>query len=114
MYSSRYEKDTEIEQQLQDVYKAAMDAFDNQNDVIEEVEGKYVARNAEVAVQFLNAALAALREKSTIKQHKDKLQVTDFANKLPKTVNNNLIIDRNELLKLITEQAKDITPSNKK
>ncbi len=95
------EKDNEIEQQFQEVYEKAMDAFDAQSDITDTVEGKYAARNAEVSVQFLNTALAAAKEKSGLKQHKDKLEVSKAEAGKPKAVNNNLILDRNELLRLI-------------
>jgi len=94
-------KDDEIDKQIQDIYDAAMGAFETQMEEAELVEGKYKARNGEVAVQFLNTALSAAREKSGLKQHKDKIAIAQ--NKLkggPSTVNNNLIVaDRNELLK---------------
>jgi len=119
------EKDVEIEEQFQEVYSKAMDAFDDQQEVTETVEGKYVARNAEVAVQFLNAALNAAKEKSNLKMHKDKLGTATGENgKGPHTVNNNLIVDRNDLLKAVleggppqqgvsTNEPIDVTPEEK-
>lgn len=95
------EKDQEIESQFQEVYDRAMNAFEVQTDIIDVVEGKFVARNAEVAVQFLNAALAAAKEKSALKQHKDKIDVAKTSAGTPNTVNQNLIVDRNEILKLL-------------
>lgn len=92
------EKDKEVEGQLQEVYDAAMGAFETQSQETELVEGKYKARSGEVAVQFLNTALEAAKSKSTMKMHKDKLVHT--ATGSAKTVNNNLIVaDRNDLLK---------------
>lgn len=92
-------KDSEIEEQFQEVYDAAMSAFESQCDEAEVVEGKYKARNAEVAVQFLNAALSAAKEKGSLKQHKDKLS-TAVAKSTGDTTNNNILVaDRNELLK---------------
>jgi hypothetical protein len=92
------EKDKEVEGQFQEVYDAAMGAFETQSQETELVEGKYKARSGEVAVQFLNTALAAAQSKSTLKQHKDKLSTV--VNKAPGTVNNNLIVaDRNDLLR---------------
>lgn len=86
------DKDNEIEGQFQEVYDAAMGAFETQFQEAELVEGKYKARSGEVAVQFLNTALQAAQSKSSLKQHKDKLTV-DLNNKsAPKTVNNNLIV----------------------
>ena len=95
-------KDTELEEQFQEVYDAALGAFEGQMDEAELVEGKYKARNGEVAVQFLNAALAAAREKAGMKKHKDKLAVDKSKAGTPKTLNQNLIVaDRNDLLKEI-------------
>ena len=105
-------KDKELEDQLEEIRSAAMDAFDAQNDVIETVDGKYAARNAEVAVQFLNTALDAVREKSNLKKHKDKLTIDKATAGKPGTQNTTVnIFDRNELLRLMNgEQPKDITP----
>ena len=66
------DKDEEIDEQFQEVYDSTMGAFEGQMEEAELVEGKYKARNGEVAVQFLNAALSAAKEKSNMKQHKDK------------------------------------------
>lgn len=102
------EKDDEIDKQIQDIYNAAMSAFEIQMEEAELVEGKYKARNGEVAVQFLNTALSAARDKAGMKQHKDKVAVAQ--NKIkggPSTGNQQLIVaDRNELLKQIFKQLK--------
>lgn len=96
-------KDSEIENQLEEIRSKAIDAFDAQQDITETVEGKYAARSGEVAVQFLNTALDAIRDKSNLKQHKDKVAIKAT----PKTVNNNLIVaDRNEILKIIADKNK--------
>lgn len=94
-------KDKEIEEQFQEVYDAAMDAYETQAADTETVEPKYRARNQEVAVQYLNTALNAAREKASMKQFKDKM-LNDRKAAGPKTVNNNLVVaDRNEILKQI-------------
>lgn len=92
-------KDTELEQQFQEVFDAAMTSFADQAGLLHTSDPKFSARNMEVANAFLNTALSAVREKSIVKQHKDKLKKTDG----PKTVNNNLIMDRNELLKMLKD-----------
>lgn len=93
-------KDNEIETQFQEIYDCAMDAFDNSFSNTSEVEGKYKARNGEVAVQFLNAALNAANAKAALKKHKDKLTFDAKKAQTPQTLNQNLIVtDRNELLK---------------
>lgn len=68
-------KDDEIDEQFQEIYDRAMAAFEDQVAEAEVVEGKYKARNMEVGVQLLTAALHAAKEKSNQKQHKDKLDV---------------------------------------
>ena len=93
-------KDQEIEQQFEIIYTKALDAYEEQIENTAAVEGKYKARNADVAVQFLNTALSAVREKSVLKQNKDKVAVAKERNSQP-TVNNNLIVDRNTILKMI-------------
>lgn len=92
------DKDSEIESQFQEIYDTAMEAFDNQAQEVEVIDPRFKARNQEVAIQFLNAALNAVKEKSNMKQQKDKLNVAK--NKIQAgTVNNNLIVtDRNSLL----------------
>jgi len=100
------DKDTEIEDQFQVVYDKAMEAFDDQSAEAEMVEGKYKARNAEVAVQYLNAALNAVKEKSDLKRHKDKLTVDMKKADTPNNQTNNLIVDRNDLIRLIREKDK--------
>lgn len=95
-------KDDEIEVQLEEIRTEAMDAFEVQAQEVEQVEGKYKARIGEVAANFLNTALSAVKEKSLLKQHKDKLVVAQQKAIKPGTVNNNVIVtSHNELLKLI-------------
>lgn len=96
------DKDQEIEEQFQEIYEAAMEAFETQTADSEVIEPKFRARNQEVAVQFLNAALNAAKEKSSLKVHKDKLNAAKMKATGPQTVNNNLVVaDRNELLKTL-------------
>ena len=101
-------KDVEIEEQFQEVYDKAMDAFEAQSDITEQVEGKYAARNAEVAAVYLNTALNAAKEKGGMKTHKDKLAVATRNVGKPETVNNNLIMDRNDLLKMLNGESKEL------
>ena len=93
--------DQEINEQFQEVYDTAMDAYEQQAMDIETIEPKYRARNQEVAVQYLNTALAAAKEKSNIKMSKDKM-VTKQATTGPQTLNQSVIVaDRNDVLKEI-------------
>jgi len=98
------EVDNEINEQFQEVFDVAMDAYEQQAQDIETVDPKYRARNQEVAVQYLNTALSAAKEKNNIKQFKDKLVVKE-AVAGPKTLNQQVVIaDRNDMLKGIVER----------
>ena len=81
------EKDEEIEGQFQEIYDAAMGAFEDQCAEAEVVEGKYKARNMEVATQLLNAALHAAKEKANQKKEKDRNDIA--RNKVTRKVTNN-------------------------
>lgn len=96
-------KDAEIEDQLQEIFDVAMTQFEVQSGVCETVEGKYAARNAEVAVQFLTAALNAVQTKGTIKGNKDKI-VAKVVTSPAANGNGNVIMDRNDLLKLLAKE----------
>lgn len=99
-------KDVEIEEQFQEIYDAAMDAFDLNSRNIDGIDPRYRARNHEVAVQYLNAALSAAREKANLKGHKDKLSVAREKTSGARVTNNNLFVgDRNELLKLLQKEG---------
>ena len=100
------DKDTEIEQQLQEIYEAAMGQFEVTREEIEKVEGKYKARNGEVALQALQTALSAVQSKASVKANKDKLAIKQQTAG-PSTLNQNLIVaDRNELLKALGNETK--------
>ena len=109
--SEKYDqKDNELDGQFQEVYDAAFEAFENQSEEAELIDPKYKARNAEVAVQYLNTALQAAREKSNLKQHADKIVIA--SKKGPSTVNNNLIVDRNELLRTLAQGDDEEQPTD--
>jgi len=81
-----------------------MDAFDDNIQGIDNIDSKYRARNHEVAVQYLTTALSAAREKALLKQHKDKLSISERKLSKAQTINNNLYMNRNDLLKLLQKK----------
>lgn len=95
--------DNQINEQYQEIYDVAMDAYETQAGDIEALDPKYRARNQEVAVQYLNTALSAVKEKGTMKMFKDKL-----INKAPSGTNikdsNVIVADRNDVLKELFER----------
>lgn len=98
-------KDVEIEDQFQDVYDKAMEAFEVHVEEAKDIEGKYLARNSEVANQLLSTALNAAKEKANLKQHSDNLKVKKSQGSGSGTgttnITNNVIMDRNELLRMM-------------
>lgn len=96
------DKDTEIEEKLEEIYAVAMGNVEAIADEMDRVEGKYKARVGEVTATMLNVALSAVREKRQMKEHKDKLGVTAKNAGTPNTLNQNLIVaDRNEILRTL-------------
>ncbi|MGI0077160.1 MAG: hypothetical protein ACREAU_07125 [Nitrosopumilaceae archaeon] len=106
-HTSYDDKDKEIEDQLQEVYDAAIISYDTQQDKAEIGDPKYSARTGEVAALFLNTALSAVQQKIALKKHKDDHTVKAAAAKTPKKVSNNLFVgDRNDLLRALMEGGK--------
>jgi len=101
------DKDVEIEDQFQEVYDAAMAAFGDQIAEAEVVEGRYKARNMEVGVQLLNAALSAAKEKSVQKQNKDKnnIDLKKVQGKSGLTQNNVFVGSHAELMKQVLNKT---------
>ena len=102
------DKDTEIEEQYQEVFDKAMDAFDDIQNDMEGIEGKFKARNNEVGVAFLNAALSAAKEKSRMKEHKDKINpnTSGGSEGHANTVNNTQInISTSDLIRQFAEES---------
>lgn len=104
------DKDKEIETQFEEIYQKAIDCFDYQTDMLEQIDGKYIARTSEVAVLYLNAALSAANAKKDLKLNKDKLTLKKSEGNGPRVVNNNLVINTTDLLKTFLNKEKDITP----
>jgi hypothetical protein len=99
------EKDSEIEQAFQEVYDKSLSGYERLIDELDSTETKYVGRLSEVAVQHLNTALAAASKKADLKSHKDKLHKKPGVN--PQTINNTLIINREDLLdEIIAKEEK--------
>ena len=101
--------DEDINGNFQEIFDTAMDAYEQQALDIDAIEPKYRARNQEVAVQYLNTALSAAKEKANLKMHKDKMK-TKRETAGPKSVTQQGIIvaDRNELLKQLMGGEKEV------
>jgi hypothetical protein len=98
------EEDQAVASQLSTIYGYAIDAFEQQTQMVQEVDPRFAARNAEVAAQYLNIALNSVNTRAKIRHEKLKLKVDGSG---PNTVNNNLIVaDRNEILKMLADTSK--------
>lgn len=109
-YEGYDNKEEEIDEQYQNIHDLALTAFEEQSEEAEIVDPKYKARNAEVAVQYLNTALSAVNAKAALKNAKDKLEVSKArigADAGAAAAQ----MDRNEILRMFAEQKeeKDVT-----
>lgn len=100
------EKDIEIEESMQEVYDKAMSGYERIQDECEDIEGRYLPRMMEVGVQHLKMALDAAEAKARIKEMKDKLNSKSKSSGA-KTINNNLVISREELLRTMFKDELD-------
>ena len=106
-YDDYDEKDNEIDEQFEEIYAHALAAYETQQEIIETIEGKFKGRNSEIAAQFLQIALNAVKEKSSHKMTKDK---NTLASKKANgnTTNNNLFVgDFNQVLELLNKNKED-------
>lgn len=97
------EDDILVEKRIDEVYEAALGAFQNQTAYMEIIEPRYAARNAEVAANYLNIALAAANSRAKVKVDRKRANQS-FVPYAPggKTTNNIVIANREEILKMIT------------
>jgi hypothetical protein len=96
------EDDKLVEKRIDEVYDAAMGAFQNQTAFIEVIDPKFAARNAEVAANYLNIALQAANSRAKVKTDRKRANQTFVPyNQSGKTTNNFVVADRNEILKMI-------------
>jgi hypothetical protein len=102
------EEDIVIEKKIDDVYDAAMGAFENQTALTEMVEPRYAARNAEVAANYLNIALNAANSRAKIKIERKRASTFVPFGGGNKTTNNLIVADRNELLRMIQVDDKPV------
>jgi hypothetical protein len=98
------EDDKLIEQRIDEVYDSAIAAFQNQSAYLEVIEPRFAARNAEVAANYLNIALAAANSRAKVKTDRKRANApfVPFNNNGGKTVNNMIVASREEMLRMIT------------
>jgi hypothetical protein len=95
-------KDQSIDAELSNIHNAALELATTLKSQIDYTsDPRALPRLGEVSIQALNTALDAIKQKASIKQHKDKLKGPAVPATVNHTQNNTLVIDRSELLKQI-------------
>lgn len=100
------EKDAEdkaIDSKIDDVYDAAIGAFNLQTQYTEIIEPRFAARNAEVAAGYLNIALNALSVRARVKgDRKKQAQFIPFTNNKS---SGNVVASREDIMRMLSVDA---------
>lgn len=97
------EDDILVEQRIDEVFTAAMEAFQTQNAYLEIIEPRYAARSAEVAANYLNIALSAANSRAKVKTDRKRANQTFIPHgNGGKNTTNVIVANREEILKMIT------------
>lgn len=100
-------EDLKIDGQLTTVHTAAMQAFEAQHALSQQVDPKFSARNSEVAAQYLNIALDTIKTRGDLKYKRNKIRIAtnpETAGSGKATQNNLIIADRNDVLRSLFNQ----------
>lgn len=97
-------EDLENDRKIDQVYVAALEAFNNQTAFIEAIEPRYAARTAEVAASYLNIALSAATAKAKLKNDRAKTR-SFIPYGQPGGGNGNVVASREDILKLLATEA---------
>lgn len=92
------EKDNSIEAELSTVQAEALAVAAEMKSQMSFADPRGLPRMGEVAIQALNTALDAIKQKADIKKHKDKLAASSGIDSISNVTNNTLIIDRSAML----------------
>lgn len=96
-------EDAEIDKKIDVVYDAALETFNQQMQYAEIVEPRYAARNAEVAANYLNIALAAANSRARVKNDRKRSNAfIPYANKNP---NGAVVASLDDIMKMISVDA---------
>lgn len=97
-------EDIEIDQKIDEVYDAAITAYNTQTAYTEMIEPRYAARNAEVAANYLSIALNAATVRARVKGDRRKsAQFVPFSNNT--RPNGIVVASREDILNMISVDA---------
>lgn len=101
--SEKDEEDVAIDEKIDTVYQAAIDAFNTQTAYLEVIEPRYAARNAEVAANYLNIALSAASVRAKVKGDRKKTcQFVPFSNN---KTNGVVVASREDIMRMLDVDA---------
>lgn len=96
-------EDVEIDGKIDTVYANAIETFQQQMQYAEIVEPRYAARNAEVAANYLNIALAAAGMRAKVKA--DRKRTNTFVPYAGKNSNGAVVASLDDIMKIISVDA---------
>ena len=99
--SEKDAEDVANDQKIDEVYDLAITAYKQQTAMVEIIDPKFAARNAEVAANFLNIALNAATSKAKIKTDRKRAGMFNPAANANKTTNNVIVASQEDILKMI-------------
>ena len=94
-------EDAENDRRIDEVYDLAIEAYKQQTEMVEIIDPKFAARNAEVAANFLNIALNAATSKAKIKTDRKRVGIFNPAAKNQSTTNNVIVASQEDILRMI-------------
>lgn len=94
-------EDVANDRKIDEVYDLALSAYKQQTAMVEIIDPKFAARNAEVAANFLNIALNAATSKAKIKTDRKRVGMFNPAANANKTTNNVIVASQEDILKMI-------------
>lgn len=95
-------EDIETDNQISEIYNLAVEAYHNQTAMVEIIDPKFAARNAEVAANYLNIALNAATSKAKIKNDRKRVGQFNPAIAANKTTNNVIVASQEDILRMIS------------
>lgn len=99
------EEDTEIDRKIDEVYEAAIGAFNTQTAYTELIEPRYAARNAEVAANYLNIALNAATSRARVKGDRMKTKAfVPYNNAQSKLGGQTVTASREEIMRMLEDK----------
>lgn len=102
------EEDIATDAKIDAVYDVAMETFHNQTAMMQIIEPRYAARNAEVAASYLNIALSAATSKAKLKTDRKRALAFIPGAAGARVTNNTIVASREDILKMINVDSQQV------